>query len=260
MAGNSAEQIRRKLYEEYEDSLFRLVMHDTAEIEGKLLLTEKEKLKNDQETVPTEKTVQRFSRQLNTNLKKNRTVAARRSFLKMLNRSAVAMLAVIVILGTTVASVEALRVRVLNLWMDIKPEYTSFQLKENGSNPDKGRPGSSTDPHVGWAKAYVPTYIPEGFTVSDSSNHEEYKKILYKNQQGKVIIYTEHGEGTNFAVDTENADVVKTVGINGHKGTLVEKNSTVTIVWAMDNRMFVIQALTDEETAMKIAEGVEYVE
>ncbi len=49
MPDNSPEQIRKKLYEEYEDSLFKLVMHDAAEKEGKLFLEEKEKLKNDLE-------------------------------------------------------------------------------------------------------------------------------------------------------------------------------------------------------------------
>ena len=41
---NDPEQIRGKLYQEYEDSLFRLVIHDAAEKEGKLLLEEKEML------------------------------------------------------------------------------------------------------------------------------------------------------------------------------------------------------------------------
>ncbi|KUO66016.1 MAG: hypothetical protein APF84_00265 [Gracilibacter sp. BRH_c7a] len=223
------------------------------------MLAEKEKLNNDPEAAPSVESVRRFSRQLNARINKNKALAARQRLLKILNRSAIAMLAVIVILGTTVASVEAVKVRVLNLWLEIKPEYTSFQLTDSGSNSDREGP-DSTSPPVSWTKAHVPTYIPDGYTVNRVIDHEFYKKIIFENEQGLFIFYSELGEGSNAAVDTENADVFETISINGHQGTLIEKNALVTIVWAMDNRMFIVQSQTSAETALKIAEGVKYVE
>ncbi|GAB6173595.1 hypothetical protein JCM15765_30730 [Paradesulfitobacterium aromaticivorans] len=53
---------------------------------------------------------------------------------------------------------------------------------------------------------------------------------------------------------------MKPISINGHEGTLVVKKSMVTIVWEMDNHMFTVQAQTSEDTAVKIAEGVKYVD
>ena len=53
MPNNSPEQIQKKLYEEYEDSLFKLVMHNAAAKEGQLFLEEKAKLKNDLEFQPS---------------------------------------------------------------------------------------------------------------------------------------------------------------------------------------------------------------
>lgn len=253
------ENIRLKLYEDYEVSLFKLIMHDLAEKEGALLLAEKEKLNNDPESTPSLEAVRRYSQQLNVRIKKDRALAVRQRLFKILSRSVIAMLAVAVILGTTVASVEALRVRALNLWLEIKPEYTSFQLIDSGSNSDY-EGSDSTSPPVGWNKAYVPTYIPDGYTVGRIIDHEFYKKIIYENEQGRFILYSELGEGSNAAVDTENADVFKTISINGHQGTLIEKNALVTLVWAMNNRMFIVQAQTDVDTAMKIAAGVKYVE
>lgn len=174
--------------------------------------------------------------------------------MKPLNRVAVAMLVVIVILFTTVASVQAVRVRVLNFLMDIQPKYTSFELKEN----DSGSGGRS--PVVNWTKAYVPTYMPDGYKVSNISNNELLKKIVFENQQGSLILYTELTEGNNHGVDTEDASDLKPISINGHEGTLVVKKSMVTIVWEMDNHMFTVQAQTSEDTAVKIAEGVKYVD
>lgn len=84
MPNNSPDQIRKKLFEEYEDSLFKLVMHDAAEKEGKLFLEEKEKLKNNPEFASSKETIQKFSLQVDTRLKKAKTYSARRRMLGVL--------------------------------------------------------------------------------------------------------------------------------------------------------------------------------
>lgn len=253
MPNKNPEEIRKKLYEDYEDSLFKLVMHDVAEKEGRAFLEEKEKLKNNPEYTPSEEAVQRFSARLDVILNKKKAYAKKQRVLKVLRRSAVAALIVIVLLATTVASVEALRIRVLNFLMEIKPEYTSFQIKEGDNASGSG------SPVVGWSKAYVPTYIPEGYKVSNSSNNAAYKRIIFENQEGLSIIYREINDVTTFNLDTENASVVKETSINGHKGTLAVKNSLVSVVWEMDGHVFTVQASTDEDTAVKIAEGVKFI-
>ncbi|MGI6650038.1 MAG: DUF4367 domain-containing protein [Bacillota bacterium] len=254
MPNNSPEQIRKKLYEEYEDSLFKLVMHDVAEKEGQLFLEEKEKLKDDPAFLPSKEAVQKFSQQLDAHLKKPKAYAKRQRILKALNKVAVVMLIVLVILCTTVVTVQAVRVRVLNYLMDIQQEYTSFELKNN----DNGSEGGSVA--IDWHNAYVPTYIPDGFEVSNSTNSELLKRIEFKNSQGSFITYTELSEGNKPALDTENASTFEAVSINGHEGTVVVKNSLVTIIWSMNDRMFMIRAQTDKETAVKMAEGVKFID
>ncbi len=255
MPNNSPEQIRKKLYEEYEDSLFKLIMHDAAEKEGRLFLEEKAKLQNIPEFQPSAEAFKRFNQQLDAHLKKQKAYAVRWRILKALNRFAAAMLVVIILLFTTVASVEALRVRALNFLMDIQPEYTSFELKENAGGSDGG---SIT---VDWRKAYVPTHVPAGYEVYNIFNGELLKKIEFKNQQGLLITYTELSEGNKIALDTENASTFETVNINGHEGRLVVKNSLVTIIWEMNNRMFMIRAQAmEKDTMVKIAERVKYID
>ncbi|TEB11196.1 DUF4367 domain-containing protein [Pelotomaculum propionicicum] len=254
MPNNSSEQTRKKLYEEYEDSLFKLVMHDAAEKEGQLFLEEKEKLKNDPEFLPSKEATQKFSQQLDAQLKKSKAYARRRRIWQALNIAAVAMLIMLVILGTTVATVEAVRVRVLNFLMDIQQEYTSFQLKDSSS----GSEGSSTT--IDWHKAYVPTYIPDGYEVSAISNSEPLKRIEFKNPQGVLITYMELSEGNKPALDTENASAFEPVSINGHEGSLIVKNSLVTVIWAMNDRMFMIRGQMEKDTAVKMAEGVKYID
>ena len=251
MPNNSPEQIRKKLYEEYEDSLFKLVMHDVAEKEGRLFLEEKEKLKNDPEYLPSQAAV-KFSRQLDAQLRKPKVYARKRRIWQALNKVAIAMLIVLVILGATVMTVEAVRVRALNFLMDIQQEYTSFQLKDS-SGISEGE-----NPIVDWRQAYVPTYIPEGYEVSATSQNDNYKKIEFKNSQGTLINYMELSLDHQPTVDTENASVFETITINGHEGALVVKNSLVTIIWAMEDRMFMIRGEIEKDMVIKIAEGVKY--
>ncbi|MGS0763627.1 DUF4367 domain-containing protein [Syntrophomonas curvata] len=254
MPNNSSERLRQKLYEEYEDSLFKLVMHDVAEKEGQLFLEEKEKLKNDPEFLPSQEATQKFSQQLDAQLKKSQVYGKRRRIRQTLNRVAVAMLIMLVILGTTVMTVEAVRVRVLNFLMDIQQEYTSFQLKDSSSDSEGG---SAT---LDWRQAYVPTYIPEGFEVRDISDGKLIKTIEFQNPQGSIITYTELSEGTKPTVDTENASAFEAVSINGHEGALVVKNSLVTIIWAMEDRMFMIRGEIEKDMVIKMAEGVKYLD
>jgi hypothetical protein len=201
MPNNSSGQVRKKLYEEYEDSLFKLIMHDAADKEGRLFLEEKEKLKNDPEFLPSQAAIQRFSQQLDAQLKKSKAYDRRRRIWQALNRAAVAMLIVIAILFTTVAAVEAVRVRVLNFLIDIQKEYTSFQLKDSNRGSERG------SAIIDWRQAYVPTFIPDGYEVSAVSDGKLLKTIEFKNPQGSLVTYTELNAGTKPALDTENASV-----------------------------------------------------
>ena len=254
MPNNNSDQVRKKLYEEYEDSLFKLIMHDSAEKEGRLLLEEKEKLAKDPAFSPSEAAVQKFSRQLDAQLKKSQAYAGKRRIWQVLNRAAVAMLIMLVVLGSTVVTVEAMRVKVLNFLMDVQQEYTSFQLKDSGSDSEGG--GATVD----WHQAYIPTYIPAGFEVSAVSDGKLLKTIEFKSPQGSLVTYTELSEGTKPALDTENASLFETVSINGHEGALVVKNSLVTVIWAMHDRMFMIRGDIEKDMAIKMAEGVKYLD
>jgi len=245
---------REKLLEEYEDSLFKLAMYDLAAEEGKLLLEENKKLKNDPDFQPSEAAYQKFAEQLDIHLKKKEAYITRQNKPKLLSKFAIVASIAVILLFTTVASVEAVRLKVLNFLVDVRQEYTSFSLKESENN------SYSETPAVNWSKSYVPTYIPDGYEVSSTTYNEQVKKIIFKDQEGSLIIYTLLNEATNPGVDTENASLLKTININGHEGTLIIKNSIVTIVWVIDGNLFVLQTETSEDTAIKIAEGVEYID
>lgn len=255
MPNNGSEQIRSRLYEEYEDSLFKLLMHEAAEKEGQIFLEEKEKLNNNPEFQPSQQTIQEFAKQLDAHLKKRKDCARRRRARQVLNKVAIViMLIVLIVFGATAVTVQAVRMRVLNFLMDIEHEYTSFQLKESSGSSKSG--GIIID----WNQAYVPTYIPEGFKISSISDGNISKTIEFTNSQGSLLTYMESSEGIRSQLDTENASAFETVTINGHEGTVVVKNSLVTVIWAMDDRMYMIRGQVEKDIAIKMAEGVRYID
>ncbi|MVB12091.1 hypothetical protein CAFE_28220 [Caprobacter fermentans] len=248
--------VREKLYEEYEDSLFRLVMYSAAEKEGKLLLGKKAALQGDSSNQPSAEVIKRFEQKLATYRKKSNAPKRKRIFHSIINKAAIFFLVLILTFSTAMVTAQAFRVKVMNFLIDIQSEYTSFQIKDNaaGSNGEKLT--------VNWTNTYLPTYIPVGYEVDSLTYTEPLKEITYSNPKNKnaYVYFTEYDSSNNLQVDTENAAVVKTVSVNGNKGTLIIKNSLTTIVWKMDRNIFTIQSTENEARTMKIAQNVKFIQ
>lgn len=245
----------KKLYKEYEDSLFRLIMHNAAEKEGKLLLEEKTALQGDPSNQPSSEAMKKFEQKLTSYKKKNSTKKKGQILHSFINKAAIFFLVLIVTFAVSVISVQALRVQVMNFLIDVQPEYTSFQIKDKAS-------GSSGEKlTVNWTNTYLPTYIPAGYEVDSLTYTAPLKEITYRNQKNKnsLIDFSENDSSNNVEVDTENASVIKTVFVNGHKGTLVVKNLQTTVVWNMDHHIFVICTEESMGKTLEIAQNVKFV-
>lgn len=253
MPNNSSDGIK-KLNEEHEDSLFRLVMNNAAEKEGKLLFEENEQLKSNPDYLPSQEDTERFTGLLDSHLKKAKKFNKDRRLSRVLNKAAVVMLVVVIAFSTAMVTVQAFRIQVLNFLINMKPKYTSLQLTENDSNQ------TSEKMIVNWTNTYVPTYISDGYEVSSISYSDSIKMIkLNRKDDSSTIIYTEYNSSNSIAVDTENASLVKTIKINGLDGTLSVKNSVTAVAWKMDNHLFTVQGQICTDEAIKIAEGVKFI-
>jgi len=246
---------RAKLQEEYEEALFRLRVHDAMEHEGKGLLLDLQVASDFPDTEPSELALQQFTQKLDQGLRQQRQVARQKVILATLRVAVASLLIVLTVFFTAMTTVSAFRARVMNIWMEIRPEYTTFQLR--------GRSGDNvgaTSMVVNWRDAYVPTYIPAGYEVLSFSFNEGLKRIVFESvDEQAFIIYTELDERSDLVIDTENASRFEQVSINGNSGTLVVKNNLTTIVWEQSDRLFMIQAQTDVAIAVRVAKGVRYI-
>jgi len=245
---------QNKKFEKYEDSLWRVIMYDFAENEGKELSEEIAALKDDPQYQPSDGEKIKYYKMLDGELRKQKWLSIGKISKKILTRAAVVVLVFILGFSILYTTVDAFRIQVLNFLLAFEPEYTAVKLGE-----------SENDGNIiaGFKDTYLPTYIPEGYRADKITNNDNAKTIDYINETGNFIKYMALCSAFGGGIDSEEADIIKYIKINGAKedGLFVLKKGVITISWTFDNHIFIIIAdkLTEEET-IKIAESVIYIE
>ena len=241
------------LNDSYEDQLFRIAIDRiTSEAEGSALLAE---LAAEAPEIPSHEAQRRHAARVDRCLKKMRTDTRREGGRRHRagSKVAVALAAVIALFALLMMTVSAFRISVLNLFLKMEPKYTSVQLTDDAADP------ANSGFTLNWRNAYTPTYIPEGFEVSDISDSGESKIVTFVNPETSVsFVYRQYAAEEYIRLDTESADLVRKVDINGDKGSLVVKDAVVSLTWVQDNHFFMVFGDISEETAMKIAENVNF--
>ncbi len=251
---NDKEQMLNKINEEYKDNLLKLAVQNAFEKDGKLL--EKERINEAPENQSSHKQFETFTRLLDSHLQTAKPKRKIKLVPKLLNKVAVAMLALVILFSIAMLTVDAFRIRVLNLLISTEPEYTSFQLEDNNDDEQ-----DNDNAIVNLTNTYVPTYVPEGYIVSGLSDTGTAKKITFSNtlDESLFLIYTEYTSANSIAVDTENASSTEKVNINDQNGTISIKDSIISVAWVMDDHFFTVQGNLSNQEAIKIAEGVKFI-
>ncbi len=245
---------RTRLQEEYEDVLFKVLLHGAAEHEGEALLREFQAVEESPDEKLSELALQRFTRKLATELKKRHKTTLQKTVFVAVRTVAISLAVATTLFISVMTTVPSFRVRVMNIWMDIQREHAFFQLGGNDM--------TNSSVTVTLTKGFSPTYIPKSYEITAFAFDDAMRRIVWENTGEKsFIIYTEEvGATGNIVVDTTDASRFEAISINSHRGTLLIKNSTVTIVWEQDGRLFTIKTQTDVETTIRVAKGVRFQE
>lgn len=240
------------LQEQYEEIKIRLLMARFAEMEGKQFQEENEDLRKEAFYLPSEKTKRRFVKKLNRRFVFFKLFSAFRNLLpsRFPKVAFITMLIMITLLVCTL-SVEAIRTKVLNMFIQVQQEYTEIR---------SGQDSSSFADHylvINWENAYVPTKVPEGYKIVEVKDHQTMKVIEYKNNNGDTVLFQHNTENNGMNVDTENADKVMFTTIHGNQGLAVEKNGVTTLVWHTgDNQFFLLGSSVTLDELVETAESV----
>lgn len=240
---------RKQLLAEYEESLFRLVMHDVAEEEGRKFIAENDELKREHKEELSSQALARFEKLYKKNARRRKELPAIRTP-RLFNRVAIILIVFIAVCLTSMVTVEAIRTRVLNFLIDVEKQYTSIHLGQ------KPKPTGGIPLDESWSGCYIPTYIPDGYLLTQETNSPTMKQLRFENNDGDSINYSQFDSSVDVNLDTENATLVEDIKVNDQEGFLVIKGNRTSIAWADKERLFTITTSLDRAEALLIAESV----
>ena len=237
-----------RLYNDYEDALFALLMDKVAQEEGARLLEENERLKNDPNAaVPPE---------LNKkSLETIRRTLAGRQHRHMhtvgwyLGRLAIAILAALLLFAVAYASIPELQLRTLEMLIDNSD--VSSRLSFAGGKNEEVTPAGQRQTLAG----YTLPELSRKYVVTDQGETSRSAWIEYQHENGSVIRININ-ELTDGFFDSEDADVSEQIEVQGYSGMLVEKQNTIRITWFDEEsgkRIYLTTTSLDRESALSYA-------
>lgn len=225
--------------QEYDDLLMKMALSDYSEELGEQLLAELDEMKDDPLYQGSLKEKRRFHHQLNIFFKKDNVLTLVHKVARPMKKAAVFFLVAGIALSIPMFTVEAFRINVFNFFYDVHDTFTEIKGENNDSYSVSG-------------PIYRPTYIPEGFSIAK----EDELGADYENADGKRISYLQLPAGGNLLVDSENAETVDSINVNGQEGILIIKKGLLTLTWQDKDYIFSISGEFPIEEMMKIAQSV----
>ena len=253
---NEHETAKKQAQEKMLETLFEYAA--SCHIDNLIEATTHLEVSTDSELALSPEFDQKMKKIIESYNKKDKIKNFREKTIRFLPKAAVFLLIVIGSLTMVVASVEALRVKVINFFVNTHQKYTDVQLRENSPDqlneqiqqmiPIQHQIPSDWD-------GYVLGYVPQGFNVVGTEEDSTSKTINYADQNGKTIRFTQYlSNATNLRIDTENA-IVEHHSIHNSKAILAEKDGRVSIVWE-NEYLFYIVGKIDKSEIKKMAESV----
>ena len=212
-----------------EEDRFELALREQLYLsvneEGARLLLENDFLKN----VPNYSSSEAGEEKMRGDLyrcDRKREAAAR---IKLIAYRACACLCCLFMLGTVLAfSIPPVRASLIELLIGINNAGQSATV-----NTNNGEYFDLTD-------IDCQRYIPEGYKVSSVSRYEDIKQIEYRNEQQRMLIFSQQKGKSLGTIDTENLDEWEKVVIGTYYGYYTRKEGNGTLLWSDEKNLYTI--------------------
>lgn len=223
---------KKRLWDNYEDALFALVMNDFAEIEGEKLRVENERLKQDLSIQVPKAFDQKCLKLIRAEYARSQRTQLMRSAKKVFTRFAV-VAAILALLGISVCAVfPSVRRAFLNAAIEITDRATIFTFTDRVESdaPPSSQVNSETPITFG---NYQLTWLPEGYEEVETTFNGKYQTVTYANADVSnefimLTLFTQSGPVLN--VDTEDAQI-ENISVNGNTAMLVTKGNSIKVLW-----------------------------
>lgn len=245
-----------KLIEQYEDALFAVMMEKIMIAEGEELLRENERLQADPNFVIPEETDRRCRKAIARAFGKQKCMHTARAAWRVFQRvSVAAFIGILLFTGVYAASPEV-RAATLNLLIEVSDMSTSMSfMPEDGASASAERTSG---------RIYELGELPEGFELTETGDDSQSYWRLYSSNSANILLNVTHGSGNMIMhFDTEDADSIESIEINGNTGLLVEKGDIIRAVLADEEyQVFVEIAFNglNKEEAINVIWSLTYTE
>ena len=162
---------------------------------------------------------------------------------KYSKRAAVFLLAVIIMSGITVFSVEAWRVKVMNFVVEMSQTHSEINFSEDST---KGDSYTSDEITLG--------YIPKGFKLEKRDAKGNMVSLIFKREKDYFIFYMSKITGS-MGIDTENASVKK-IQIDGQEALFSSNKNANILVWNDKEHSYSLSGTVEENEMVKIVENI----
>lgn len=252
MNNNSLIWTKSQCVEAFDDLLIKIALSSFAELEGRELLKENERLKKEPEfQLPkdAEKEIrsiifqQRFRKSINAFSK----VAYRAA-----SKVALVFLAVAIVFSGTMAVSAEFRKTIYKLIFTDEVRYTLVELDKNTEFEFVGSEAYT------WDHAFAPTMMPKGYKVTQADYLTTMSLVVYENDDGRylTLLQTDAASEVTMQINTENAQLVQTIDIGDSEGLLVQKNGITQVVWRVGAVMLKIESDEQMDIVIEVAKNV----
>lgn len=236
------------LYEQYNDALFRLLMHSVAQHQGQQYQEENQALKA-QEGGPSETAKRRCLRTISRQVRRGHARAAARTASRVLSKAAVVMLLVISCLTAAFAVSPVFRSDALRWAVATFGDHAEYRFNQTeGGVQYQGI-------EVGW--------LPEGYELVESRTanrmtSQPYIELSDGLEQSVKIQVMNFSDAGIFKVDTE-ADQVYQVSVQNTLATVIQREGSIQLTWMYPESNCIVMLYGDNistETALRIAQSI----
>ena len=231
---NNIENLQ-KYEEEQEDLYLRHMMHRYIQHYGQKCLSEEKDLPDSSLDKPSKAHFRAIKKSLSKQ-------ASSKSFSRAHPKKLILRTAILVaLLVITLAFSGAYKLNFFSFWTQTQEEYTKYTSRDENH-------------------AFVLRYIPEGYSEATYNTDGGATQIIYTNSKDAnqyfvfIICKTPH----EIVVDTENAEYIEALTINGNCGEISLKNGLTSIVWSEESSgtIFLLQSTLSENESIQIAENL----
>lgn len=216
---------REKLMENYEDALFAILMDKVAEEEGARQREENKRLMDDPEAEVPEEIDAAARQTIRKAFAGQNRKNAYRIVGKIVNRVAVAVLICSLLFVTAYAAFPEVQLRTLNLLIQTSDVASRLVLVNTDSIADTGNKQEEIT-----LCGYVFPKLNR-FTMVDRSEDKHGGWIKFENDRDGLV-RVDIIKGTAMYIDTENANRIEDIMIQGYSGILVEKENRILLTWS----------------------------